>query len=189
MSEIGLSRAELLKCGGVWRCGGLWTPCTAIYLAPSRLLHKILHQYIALSLTWLIARNNMAPSNVLQPLQEAQNTSEMPKHEAFNHEYVLADLAQTPTEQQHNLVYDNDEEEPKIDARTWMACAAMLLLNLVLTFALQGPPVVVSRLSPSNRDILIKLTLSPSFRSLQKISTAHKKEPGCSTHIFLHKPS
>jgi hypothetical protein len=42
-----------------------------------------------------------------------------------------------------NLEYNDDEEEPEIHARTYVALAAMLLLNLVQVFALQGPPAVV----------------------------------------------
>lgn len=76
----------------------------------------------------------------------------MTKQEVSNCENVLKDLGQTPAEEQHNLVYDNDEEEPELHARTWMACAAMLLLNFVLTFALQGPPVVVSGLDILRRN-------------------------------------
>ena len=43
-----------------------------------------------------------------------------------------------------NLVYNDDEEEPEIHARTWIALAAMFLLNFVQVVALQGPPAVVS---------------------------------------------
>lgn len=42
-----------------------------------------------------------------------------------------------------NLVYDNNDEEPELHARTWFAIAAMFFLNLVQVFALQGPPAVV----------------------------------------------
>lgn len=42
-----------------------------------------------------------------------------------------------------NLEYNDDEEEPRIHARTYVALAAMLLLNLVQVVALQGPPAVV----------------------------------------------
>lgn len=42
-----------------------------------------------------------------------------------------------------NLEYNDDEEEPKIHARTYVALAAMLLLNLVQVVALQGPPAVL----------------------------------------------
>ena len=42
-----------------------------------------------------------------------------------------------------NLEYNNDEEEPEIHARTYVALAAMFLLNLVQVVALQGSPAVV----------------------------------------------
>ena len=43
-----------------------------------------------------------------------------------------------------NLEYDLDDEEPELHARTWIALAAMFLLNMVQIVALQGPPAVVS---------------------------------------------
>lgn len=43
-----------------------------------------------------------------------------------------------------NLVYDDNEEEPELHARTYFALLAMFFLNLVQVFALQGPPAVVS---------------------------------------------
>jgi hypothetical protein len=46
-----------------------------------------------------------------------------------------------------DLVYNDDDEEPELHARTYLALAAMFLLNLVQVFALQGPPAVVSYLS------------------------------------------
>lgn len=42
-----------------------------------------------------------------------------------------------------NLEYNDDEEEPEIHARTYVAVAAMFLLNFVQVVALQGPPAVV----------------------------------------------
>jgi hypothetical protein len=42
-----------------------------------------------------------------------------------------------------NVEYNNDEEQPEIHARTFVALAAMFLLNLVQLVALQGPPAVV----------------------------------------------
>lgn len=47
----------------------------------------------------------------------------------------------TPSEE--NLVYDEVDEEPELHARTYVALAAMFLLNLVQVVALQGPPAVV----------------------------------------------
>jgi hypothetical protein len=43
-----------------------------------------------------------------------------------------------------NLEYNDDEKEPEIHARTYVALAAMFLLNFVQVVALQGPPAVVS---------------------------------------------
>ena len=43
-----------------------------------------------------------------------------------------------------NLVYNHDDEEPELHARTYFAVVAMFLLNMVQVFALQGPPTVVS---------------------------------------------
>jgi hypothetical protein len=42
-----------------------------------------------------------------------------------------------------DLVYDHDDEEPELHARTYFALAAMFFLNLVQVLALQGPPAVV----------------------------------------------
>jgi hypothetical protein len=46
-----------------------------------------------------------------------------------------------------NLVYDDNDEEPELHARTYFALAAMFLLNLVQVLALQGPPAVVRIIS------------------------------------------
>jgi hypothetical protein len=42
-------------------------------------------------------------------------------------------------------VYDADDEEPVIHIRTYIALLSMFLMNFVQTFALQGPPSVVSQ--------------------------------------------
>ena len=42
-----------------------------------------------------------------------------------------------------DLLYKNEEEEPELHARTYIALAAMCLMNLVPVFALQGPSAVV----------------------------------------------
>jgi hypothetical protein len=43
-----------------------------------------------------------------------------------------------------NLHYDEVDVEPEIHLRTWIACVAMFMLNMVQVVALQGPPAVVS---------------------------------------------
>ena len=42
-----------------------------------------------------------------------------------------------------NLEYDNVDEEPELHIQTYLALAAMFLLNMVQVFALQGPPAAV----------------------------------------------
>lgn len=56
---------------------------------------------------------------------------------------------ETPTHASGDLVYDNDEEEPELHARTWVALIVLFLLNYVQIIALQGPPTVVSLLGIS----------------------------------------
>ena len=53
-------------------------------------------------------------------------------------ENVLSSATSTP-----NLVYNDNDEEPELHARTYFALTAMFFLNLVQVFALQGPPAVV----------------------------------------------
>lgn len=47
-----------------------------------------------------------------------------------------------------NLVYSNDEEEPELHFRTWIALASVGLVLCGQGIAFQGPPTVVS---PSRR--------------------------------------
>jgi hypothetical protein len=61
-----------------------------------------------------------------------------------------------------NLEYNDDEEEPEIHARTYVALAAMFLLNLVQVVALQGPPAIVGFQSERGRDEC--LTISSAAR-------------------------
>jgi hypothetical protein len=42
-----------------------------------------------------------------------------------------------------NLEYNDDEEEPEIHARTYVALVAMVVLNFVQVIGLQGPAAVV----------------------------------------------
>lgn len=77
----------------------------------------------------------MATPDVPASISEKQ----YPPEAEINH------LEATPTRETQgtNMVYDDDSEEPELHARTWMALAAMFLLNFVNIFALLGPPAVV----------------------------------------------
>ncbi|KAH6690752.1 putative siderophore iron transporter [Leptodontidium sp. MPI-SDFR-AT-0119] len=43
-----------------------------------------------------------------------------------------------------NMEYNDDDEEPELHARTYIALAAMFVLNLVQVVALQGPPAMLA---------------------------------------------
>jgi hypothetical protein len=58
----------------------------------------------------------------------------------------IGDLEKPTRPPMENLVYDDVDEEPVIHLRTWIALASMFVMNFVQTFALQGPPSVVSKL-------------------------------------------
>lgn len=64
----------------------------------------------------------------------------LPRAEKNSHEEQHLEHVRTSS---LNLEYNEDEEEPEIRARTYVALAAMFLLNLVQVVALQGPPAVV----------------------------------------------
>jgi hypothetical protein len=49
-----------------------------------------------------------------------------------------------------NLHYDEVDVEPELHMRTYIALAAMFMLNMVQVVALQGPPAVVSRQTRGN---------------------------------------
>ncbi|RFU27530.1 hypothetical protein B7463_g8817, partial [Scytalidium lignicola] len=47
-------------------------------------------------------------------------------------------------DEEGNLVYDDEEEEPELSLRTYLALFSMLLMNLVQLVSLIGPPVALS---------------------------------------------
>ena len=51
-------------------------------------------------------------------------------------------VEQVPVSEE-DLRDDENDEEPVLHARTWIALAALLLLNMVQVVALSGPPSVV----------------------------------------------
>lgn len=42
-----------------------------------------------------------------------------------------------------DLAYDNEEEEPALHSRTYLALVALFVLNFVQVVALTGPPMIV----------------------------------------------
>jgi hypothetical protein len=85
-----------------------------------------------------------------------------------------------------NFVYEDNDEEPELHARTYFALAAMFLLNLVQVLALQGPPAVVRIIAGRIRK-LTELTIATcSFHTSERISMVRPPRHGCLTlfHLF-----
>lgn len=55
----------------------------------------------------------------------------------------MVEQAEDTSASHDNLTYSGDEE-PELHLQTWIAVAAMFMLNFVQVFALMGPPAVVS---------------------------------------------
>ncbi|KAJ9602586.1 hypothetical protein H2200_012779 [Cladophialophora chaetospira] len=90
-----------------------------------------------------------------------------------------------------------DEEEPQLHARTYIALAAMFLLNFVQVFALTGPPAVLSYIRADlgntqadtwipNALSLVQAVLSPIIATASDTFQARKLlMVGCSTISFI----
>ena len=74
---------------------------------------------------------------------------------------------------QTNLHYDEEDEEPELHARTYMALFAMFILNGVQVLALLGPPAVVSDLI--KRKTQVPMTLLTI--SLTSKAELHRHQP------------
>lgn len=83
--------------------------------------------------------DNEAPSKELQS-SVPDHASSVNEKEDFAAKEKHLEIARDAA---NNLIYENDEEEPEIHLRTWIALASMWLLNYVQVVALQGPPAVV----------------------------------------------
>ena len=65
-----------------------------------------------------------------------------PETETKNHPTSLLEHAENGSNDLQNSAFDADAE-PELHARTYIALAAMVLLNYIQVLALQGPPAVV----------------------------------------------
>ncbi|KAJ9612106.1 hypothetical protein H2200_003703 [Cladophialophora chaetospira] len=68
-----------------------------------------------------------------------------------------------------NLHYDEVDEEPKLHARTWIALAAMLLLNMVQVVALVGPPAVLSYIGASLHQTAVQTWIINALSLVQAV--------------------
>ncbi|KIX01170.1 uncharacterized protein Z518_08895 [Rhinocladiella mackenziei CBS 650.93] len=68
-----------------------------------------------------------------------------------------------------NLVYDDNEEEPELHARTYVAILAMFIPNFIQVFALQGPPAVLSYIGISLNDTQAQTGVPNSLSVVQAV--------------------
>lgn len=107
------------------------------------------------------------------------------KEKAENH----VDHVDHVPEVEANLVYDDNDEEPELHLRTYFALAAMFLLNLVQTFALQGPPAVVWMTSTPNCRACGFTDRLRSFLSSVRTLGTHKHKHGFPMPLHSFKQS
>lgn len=77
---------------------------------------------------------------------------------------------------EHNLRYDNSEEEPELHFRTYIAILAMCISNMVQCVALQGPPAVV-RIQLTNISFLPSLRYLTNHHSSRFIARLYWRQP------------
>lgn len=85
------------------------------------------------------ATNRATEKELTQPVQTETALPSDEKGESLDEKY-----AEHAAESDGNLVYEDDDEEPELHARTYIALFSMFLLNYVQVLALQGPPAIVS---------------------------------------------
>ena len=79
----------------------------------------------------------------LQSVEREHTSNADEKNEVTSNANHL-EKAETGSDRSGNLVYTDEDEEPEIHLRTWIAMASMILLLCVQNLSLQGPPAVVS---------------------------------------------
>ena len=80
--------------------------------------------------------SDLVGTQEIEPLSHDEKTTPSEDESSHHVEKIASSDA--------NLVYDHNEEEPELHARTYIAVLAMFLMNFAQLFGLQGPPVVVS---------------------------------------------
>ncbi|KEF54729.1 uncharacterized protein A1O9_09171 [Exophiala aquamarina CBS 119918] len=83
--------------------------------------------------TTQVDSSSMAPSQPSVDVTDTIRILEEPVHEEQKHTNTADE----------NLVYDDDEHEPDLHARTWIALAGFCLYSFTQLFALLGPPTVL----------------------------------------------
>ncbi|KAH8669106.1 putative siderophore iron transporter [Xylariales sp. PMI_506] len=105
-------------------------------------------------------------------MSEPTNTKEhtdMPLEVSRAESTNIGDLEKYTSPPTGNLVYDNVDAEPVIHLRTWIALSSMFLMNFVQTFALQGPPSVLSYIGISLNNVQAETWVSASLTLMQAV--------------------
>ena len=106
----------------------------------------------------------MATTNVTEhhdSVQYAPNSTDPKNATSVDNEKVIEQHEHIPGSGEKSLVYADDDQEPELHVRTWIAVAAMIVLNFVILVALQGPPTGVSTglsKAPPHHGILTECT-------------------------------
>jgi hypothetical protein len=79
------------------------------------------------------ARGLRTQTQLVEKLTELHANEELTQHEEHKKEG-----------EPENLVYANDEEEPELHFRTWLAVFAMCMINYAALIAITGVPSMVS---------------------------------------------
>jgi hypothetical protein len=90
--------------------------------------------------------NSTLPSTELKHLPDVDRSTK------FSVDVVHLEDRGSHTDSLGNIVYTNEEEEPELRLRTWIALVSIYLLLAGQGLAFQGPPAVVSA-SPTDNSL------------------------------------
>lgn len=117
-----------------------------------------------------------AQSNAIQPVDTATD------EKRGNHlEHVETDLG--------NLRYDDEDEEPELHMKTWIALAALIFMQMTMIMAVQGPPPAVSDEALLVPKVLLTSDCADSSASSAPVSTPRHLSRGCRTRWSSPWPS
>ena len=86
--------------------------------------------------------NEPAHDGVRSPPHRPQSLDK-PKEIATQLEDTMSEHEKTAFPEAQNLVYADDEHEPKLHARTWVALIALCTQQFIQSYSILGPPAIV----------------------------------------------
>ena len=101
----------------------------------------------------------MTSSIIIDTLESSHETDFSSRNDPGKPEKkYLENVTTNGTNDDLNFHYEEVDEEPKLHMRTWIAIAAVCVMNLVQTIAVQGPPAVVRAQNSGTMVITISLS-------------------------------